>query len=74
MVNFIFLVAGLPDTMSSWAQVVQLHVWMLMARLMVEGDEGKCIRNALVKAMWNDTEEKVQKVSVCVLFNKIVLI
>lgn len=42
-------------------------MWMLMVRLMAEGEEGRFARNAMVEAMWQDCEQRSKKlgVSVC---------
>jgi hypothetical protein len=40
---------------------MELHIWMLSVRLMELGDEGKIIRNALIKAMWEDCDTKSKK-------------
>lgn len=54
----------MPDTFHSWFVVRALHVWMLMARLMQEGEEGRLIRNALVEAMWEDVDLKSRQLGV----------
>lgn len=48
----------LPDTFNSWFIVTELHVWLLMVRCMAEGADGKLTRNHIVKALWNDSEER----------------
>jgi len=40
---------------------MELHVWMLSARLMQEGEEGRIVRNSLLKAMWEDCDAKTKK-------------
>lgn len=52
----------MEDTFHSWFIVRSLHVWMLMVRLMNEGDNGRLVRNALVEAMWEDVEFKSKKI------------
>ncbi|XP_076234539.1 ubiquinol-cytochrome c reductase complex assembly factor 1 [Calliopsis andreniformis] len=51
----------MPDTFYSWFLVTELHVWMLMVRLMAEGEPGKTARNNLVEALWNDVDARVNK-------------
>jgi len=51
----------LPDTYASWFIVLELHVWMLAARLMQNGKEGRIVRNAIIHAMWDDNETKSKK-------------
>ncbi|KAF2346957.1 Ubiquinol-cytochrome c chaperone/UPF0174 [Trinorchestia longiramus] len=54
-----FKILSLEDTFFSWLLVMQLQVWLVSARLMAEGDEGKVARNALINAMWEDTQAKL---------------
>ncbi|KAG8036338.1 hypothetical protein G9C98_003661 [Cotesia typhae] len=46
----------MPDTFFSWFLITELHVWMLMVRLMAIGDEGMGIRYNLIAALWQDTD------------------
>ncbi|XP_057339115.1 ubiquinol-cytochrome-c reductase complex assembly factor 1 [Microplitis mediator] len=46
----------MPDTFFSWFLVTELHVWMLMVRLMAAGREGVETRHNLVGALWQDTD------------------
>lgn len=52
---------NMPDTFFSWFLITELHVWMLMARFMAEGDRGKVVRNNIVEAMWNDVTIRTDK-------------
>lgn len=52
---------SLPDTFNSWFIVTELHIWMLMVRVMDEGDDGRYIRNCIVASLWDDTREKIKK-------------
>lgn len=61
MMTDFFKVFDLPDTFYSWFMVVELHVWMLMVRLMAEGEEGRYTRNAMLEAMWLDCETRSKK-------------
>jgi hypothetical protein len=54
----------MDDTFHSWFVVRGLHVWMLMARLMNEGDKGRIVRNAVVEAMWDDVDAKSKQLGV----------
>jgi cytochrome b pre-mRNA-processing protein 3 len=54
----------MDDTFHSWFIVRGLHVWMLMARLMNEGEKGRLLRNAVVEAMWEDVEAKSKRLGV----------
>ncbi|CAL4085870.1 unnamed protein product, partial [Meganyctiphanes norvegica] len=56
-----FQVCELPDTFYSWFLVMELHIWMMMVRLMDEGEEGRFIRNSLVEAMWEDVDHRSKK-------------
>ncbi|GLV42029.1 uncharacterized protein CBL_05012 [Carabus blaptoides fortunei] len=51
----------LPDTFYSWFVVTELHVWMLLARIMNEGEDGRFIRNCIVQAMWADVSIRAKK-------------
>lgn len=51
----------MPDTFASWFVVLELHVWLLCARAMQDGEEGKLVRNAIIEAMWEDNELKSKK-------------
>lgn len=55
-----FEVLGLPDTLYSWFLVVELHVWMVMARVMAEKD-GRFVRNVIVGAMWEDIRIRMKR-------------
>jgi hypothetical protein len=52
---------NLEDTFTSWFCVMELHLWMLAARIMHEGDEGRIVRNAMFTALWEDCEAKTKK-------------
>lgn len=54
--NEYFQALNMPDTFYSWFLVTEVHVWMLMARVMNEGENGRWVRNAIVEAMWQDVE------------------
>lgn len=54
----------MEDTFHSWFVVRGLHVWMLMVRLMNEGDNGRLVRNAFVEAMWEDIDFKSKQIGV----------
>ncbi|XP_071547074.1 ubiquinol-cytochrome-c reductase complex assembly factor 1 [Panulirus ornatus] len=60
-INHFFSVCDLPDTFFSWFLITELHVWMLMVRLMAEGEEGRFTRNALIDALWEDAELRSKK-------------
>lgn len=59
-----FKVCGLPDTYYSWFLVTELHTWMLMVRLMAEGKEGRFTRNAVIEALWKDSEIRAKKLGI----------
>lgn len=58
---------GMPDTFNSWFLVTELHCWMLLTRVMGEGDEsgqdGRFLRNCIVEAMWADVQTRAKKLS-----------
>jgi cytochrome b pre-mRNA-processing protein 3 len=58
---------GMPDTFNSWFLVTELHTWMLLTRVMGEGDEsgqdGRFLRNCIVEAMWSDVQTRAKKLS-----------
>ncbi|XP_043271538.1 ubiquinol-cytochrome-c reductase complex assembly factor 1 isoform X2 [Venturia canescens] len=51
----------MPDTFYSWFVITELHVWMLMARCMAEGQLGQELRNYIVEAMWDDVNVRKDK-------------
>ena len=55
---------NMPDTFYSWFLVTELHVWMLMARLMNEGEKGRLVRNAVVEALWQDVDFRSKQLGV----------
>nr|CAD7400714.1 unnamed protein product [Timema poppensis] len=54
----------LSDTFLSWFLVTELHVWMVLVRLMAEGKDGRFARNVVVEAMWSDTNTRAKKLGV----------
>jgi len=54
----------MPDTFFSWFLVTELYVWMLMARVMNEGENGRLVRNAIVEAMWQDVDYRSKQLGV----------
>lgn len=56
-----YKVLNMPDTMFSWFLVTELYVWMLMVRYMVEGEDGKILRDHLAEEMWEDVKQRVDK-------------
>jgi len=54
----------MADTFHSWFRITELHVWMLMVRLMAEGPVGRGIRNGVVEAMWEDVDQKSRRLGV----------
>ena len=63
---------NLDDTFFSWFLVTEMHVWMLMVRVMTEGDDGRFIRNIIVEAMWQDVSTRAKKLGVSrFLLNKL---
>jgi cytochrome b pre-mRNA-processing protein 3 len=57
-----FRVFDMPDTFYSWFLVTELHVWMLCARLMNEGDYGRIVRNSVVEALWQDCDQRAKSI------------
>ncbi len=53
----------LPDTYLSWFLVTQLHVWMCMTRAMIDGKEGRTMRNEIVARMWDDSDARLKKLT-----------
>lgn len=62
-VNYLdfFQELDLPDTFYSWFVVTELHIWMISARAMAEGDDGRLLRNYLVEALWNDVGQRIKR-------------
>ncbi|KAA0198834.1 hypothetical protein HAZT_HAZT007502 [Hyalella azteca] len=59
-----FKVLSLQDTLFSWFLVMELQVWLVSVRLMAEGEDGKTARNALISALWDDTNAKIKDLGV----------
>lgn len=55
----------MPDTFFSWFRVKELHVWMLCARCMAAGDDGKIIRNALIESFYLELDQRSKQLEVC---------
>ncbi|BES92268.1 Ubiquinol-cytochrome C chaperone [Nesidiocoris tenuis] len=51
----------LPDTFYSWFMITELHVWMLMARLMANPYDGRSVRNNIVEALWKDVTTRAKQ-------------
>lgn len=54
----------MPDTFQSWFVVIELHLWILSARLMAEGKEGKALRDSVFAAMWEDVRARAKTIHV----------
>jgi len=54
----------LPDTVFSFFLLIQLHVWMCQVRSMLEGPEGRTLRNEILERMWHDLDVRLQRVEV----------
>ena len=52
----------MPDTFYSWFLVTELHIWLLGARLMSEGDMGRMVRNNIVEALWVDCDNRAKAI------------
>ncbi|XP_059471499.1 ubiquinol-cytochrome-c reductase complex assembly factor 1 isoform X2 [Neocloeon triangulifer] len=57
-------VLGLPDTFNSWFLVTELHVWMVMTKCSVMENNGRHMRNSMVKMMWDDCSQKLKTLHV----------
>jgi len=53
---------SMPDTFYSWFLVTELHVWMIGARVMREGQYGRVVRNSLVEALWQDCDLRAKSI------------
>lgn len=54
----------LPDTLFAFFRIVQLHVWMCQARSMMDGPEGRKLRNEITERMWHDMDTRLQRIEV----------
>jgi len=52
----------MPDTFYSWFLITELHIWLMGARLMQEGDAGRMVRNSMVEALWADCENRAKAI------------
>lgn len=56
--KYFFAKFNLPDTFNSWFIVMELHIWMVLVRLMAEAEEGRFVRNMVIESMWEDIRQK----------------
>ncbi|CAB3362720.1 Hypothetical predicted protein [Cloeon dipterum] len=64
--NFIefIKVLELPDTFNSWFLMTELHVWMVMTKCIGLENNGRHMRNAMVKTLWDDCSDRMKKLQV----------
>jgi len=53
---------NMPDTFYSWFLITELHVWLLGARVMNDGDYGRVVRNSMVEALWQDCDNRAKSI------------
>jgi len=58
-----FTTFDMPDTFYSWFLVTELHVWLLGARVMRDGDLGRLVRNSMVEALWQDCDTRAKSIA-----------
>jgi len=58
-----FTTFDMPDTFYSWFLVTELHVFLLGARVMRDGDLGRMVRNSMVEALWQDCDTRAKSVA-----------
>ncbi|XP_074599896.1 ubiquinol-cytochrome c reductase complex assembly factor 1 [Brevipalpus obovatus] len=51
----------LADTFDTWLSITCLHIWMIMARCNVEGKAGYYVGRAVCKYLWQDTDERINR-------------
>ncbi|KAH9416941.1 Ubiquinol-cytochrome-c reductase complex assembly factor 1 [Dermatophagoides pteronyssinus] len=51
----------LDDTFNSWFCITRWHVWMIANRCMQDKVNGKTLRNELIKRMWEDVNNRLDK-------------
>lgn len=56
-----FLQYKMPNTFNSWFLVTELHTWMVMVKLMEGDKEGRIVRNAVVEALWQDSNTRAKQ-------------
>lgn len=52
---------SMPDTFNSWFLITELHLWMLIARIMADPSSGRYLRNVMVEALWKDVITRCKK-------------
>ncbi|XP_014278426.1 ubiquinol-cytochrome-c reductase complex assembly factor 1 isoform X2 [Halyomorpha halys] len=52
---------SMPDTFNSWFLITELHLWMVIARMMADPKSGRFIRNVIVEALWKDVITRTKK-------------
>ena len=60
-VNDFFDYFDMPDTFFSWFLITELHMWMLINRIMVNNDEDfEKVRNFMIATLWQDCQIRVK--------------
>jgi len=62
--NILIPALYLPDTYYSWFHITELHLWMLMTKCTVLEDNGRHMRNAMIKTFWDDGLTRMKKLQV----------
>ncbi|CAK8692445.1 unnamed protein product [Clavelina lepadiformis] len=53
--------AGLEDSFRCWLNVVYIHLWFLCCRFKQEGRDGEIIITLMMKMLWQDVEDRLEK-------------
>lgn len=60
-VNDFFDYFDMPDTFFSWFLITELHMWMVINRIMVNNDEDfEKVRNFMIATLWQDCQIRVK--------------
>lgn len=58
----------MPDTFASWFTIIELHLWMISARLMKEETIGYYARDMLTTAFFDDVVHRASLLGVRINF------
>ena len=61
-VNDFFDYFDMPDTFYSWFLVTELHMWMVINRIMISNrtDDAEFVRQIMITALWQDCQIRVK--------------
>lgn len=62
-----FLGYQMPNTFNSWFLITELHVWLVLTRVMAntndDTEHGRMLRNVIVEALWTDANTRAKQLA-----------